>query len=460
MNDVIEVDVAIIGAGSTGETVALRCAAGGLRVAMIESSLVGGACPYLACIPAKSLLYSAAAGESWDAAIALRERHVQFRSDRAAGDRLRAAGVILVRGHGQLVAENIVRVRQNRSEVLVKCTDLVIATGSEPIMPSIPGLEQRFIWSSDQALSSAILPLRVAILGGGPVGCELAQIYARFGASVTLIEESIRLLPAEAPFISAHMHKILETEGVELRAPAQVAAARSSDWEVELELTRGENVTADRVIMAVGRRPQVAQLDLSMIGLDLDLAAAGLKTDAFGVIQPGVWAAGDVTGSTPFTHAANYQARAIAKNILGQDYRMRLAAVPRAVYTEPAMMAVGEVWAADCGMIRAGFDLGDTARGFLAGPISGRVELYADLTSGVIVGAAGMGPDVDHVLGQAIIAVHLGISIRAWADVIQPFPTYSEVFEEILRDLDRQRAEYFRGPSVAEISGISTAKAV
>ncbi|MGL5830349.1 MAG: dihydrolipoyl dehydrogenase family protein, partial [Angustibacter sp.] len=362
MNRYLEVDVAIIGGGSAGETIALRCAEGGLRVALIEAALVGGECPYYACIPAKSLLFSAAAGESWISAVELRDRHVKFRDDRAIVDQLQSAGVLVMRGFGQVVNESIIRVQQGDDAVFLNCEDVVIATGSEPVVPIIPGLDRRFMWTSDQALSSAELPRRVAILGGGPVGCELAQIYSRFGSTVTLIEAAERLLSSESEFISAQLQQVLISEGVDVRTSTEVLRTTAGNVALDLHLSCGGPLSVDRVIMAVGRRPQVEHLALERIGVNPADIASGLRIDDFGEIRPGLWAAGDVTGSTPFTHAANYQARAIALNILGGDYRMRLSAIPRAVYTEPAVLAVGERWDAQSaarGLIRAGFDLAD-----------------------------------------------------------------------------------------------------
>jgi pyruvate/2-oxoglutarate dehydrogenase complex dihydrolipoamide dehydrogenase (E3) component len=462
--DRIEADVVVLGVGSAGEVVAQTCARGGLRVVAVESGLVGGECPYRACIPSKSLLGSAARGLGWADAVRRRDEHARHRQDRQAAEELLRAGAVLLRGTGRLSGPGRLTViphGEGQDPVAVGFGQLVVTTGSFPVVPDLPGLSPARTWTSDQALSATELPPRLMILGGGPVGCELAQAYTRFGSEVTVVESGIRLLPSEPAFVGGLIRQVLAEEGVRIRLGVQarrVEGARTgaggvASTGVLVELSSGSVVSTDRILVAVGRRPNVCGIGLERLGiqgLEGDDAERGLPVDAHGRVARGVWAAGDVTGAAPFTHTATYVARVVADNLLGRDRRLNLSAVPRAVYTDPAVLSVGATPEQAAGdgnpLLQKGFDVSWTARGYLDGIRYGRVEVYADPQTGRVVGAAGVAPGADDLMGQAVLAVRAGLDVRVWADQIQPFPALSEVFGPPLRELVEELDPVPAGP--------------
>jgi len=448
MEPELAVDVAVLGAGSGGETVAQLCAEGGLRVAAVESSRVGGECPYLACIPSKSLLGSAARGASWADAVRRRDDDARHLDDTESAAQLRESGVLLLRGWGRVRSPGILSVDGDGGPRVVHYRHLVIASGSFPSRPDLAGLDDVPVWTSDQALTSQERPARLVILGGGPVGCELAQLYARFASQVTLVEPAERLLASEPRFVGELIEQVLIRDGVHVMtgtAPAKVVPDGDG---LRLQLQDGGTVLADRLVLAAGRRPRVAGLGLETLGIDVDRAGHGLRTDEFGRVPAAdgqVWAIGDVTAMAPFTHTANYQGRIVAENVLGTNpagqRELNLDAVPRAVYTDPAVLCVGRVpnGAGDCPagaeLLTAGADLRDTARGFLDGDPVGRVELYVEPRSGRVVGAAAVAADADVLMGQAVLAIRARLTVDVWEDTIQPFPSASEIFGQPLREL-------------------------
>ncbi len=449
------VDVAVLGTGSAGEALAAQCAAGGLSVAVVEADLVGGECPYRACIPSKSLLISAGRGLGWDEAVRIRDRHAGLGhgsadgADRAVQDAdaasaLAKAGVTVIRGWGRIAEPGVLAVDTGAGVQRLEYRNLVISTGSAPHLPPLPGLDQVDVWTSDTALTSARLPARPVILGGGPVGCELSQAYQRFGSVVVLVESSDRLLPAEPAFVGELIGQALRDDGVDVRLGTSVESVADIGDGLSARLGDGREVTGDVLLIATGRRPRLADLGLERLGIDPGVPV--LETDSRGAVMPGVWAAGDVTGVAPFTHTATYQAWVIAQNLLGRPQQQSLGAVPRAVYTDPAVLCVGAVPGTPAQgepeLARAGIDLGRTARGFLesspAHEVSGRLEIYADLITGRVAGAAAVGQHMDDVMGQAILAVRAGLTVDVWADTVQPFPAWSEAFTPPLRELAAQ----------------------
>jgi dihydrolipoamide dehydrogenase len=446
----IEADVVVLGAGSAGETVAAICARGGLRVVAVESGMVGGQCPYHACIPSKSLLLSAVQGLGWSEAVRRRDEHARHQQDQVAAGQLRAAGVVLLRGRGEVSGPGLLTVEPHRVEV--RFEDLVVTTGSVPIVPDLPGLAAAPMWTSDQALVASELPPRVMILGGGPTGCELAQAYARFGSEVTLVESGLRLLPSEPDFVGDLLGRVLTNDGVRIRLGVQpewverprAGGSRTTTSAVLVGLSGGSVVATDRVLVAVGRRPNLAGIGLERLGPGAEAgpdggAGAGLGIDDRGRVGPGVWAAGDVTGVAPFTHTATHTARVVADNLLGRPHRLDLSAVPRAVYTDPAALGVGitPAQAEHVGkpLLQKGFNIDGTARAYLEGWGEGRVAVNPDPADGRLLGAAAVAPRADDLMGQAVLAVRIGLDVQAWADTIQPFPALSEAFGPPLREL-------------------------
>jgi len=435
------VDVVVLGGGIAGERVAVEAAGGGKSVALVEAGLVGGESPYLACIPSNSLLRSARGGETWENAVARRDALIARLDDSAAAGRLAGAGVSLVRGTGRVTAPGTVTVHSSGDgeDTELSYADLVIATGSEPVAPPIEGLADIQAWTTAEALTCPDLPRRLIILGGGPAGCELAQIYATFGSAVTLIETEDRLLAAEPGFTGEILAEVLRRAGVDLRLGSAAVKASREDDGLAVQLADGTRLEADRLLLASGRRPRLTGLGLEALGIDVT-PGKPLTVDQACRVADGVWAAGDATG-TGHTHVASYQAGIVAANILGAarvaDYR----ALPRAVYTDPSVFAVGltpqTAAAAGVALRTAAAALADTARARLDADDAGYVELYAEPDSGMLVGAAAVGPDAADWMAEITLAIRAEIPVKTLADVVHAFPTHGEVLEAPLRALSQ-----------------------
>lgn len=454
-------DIVVLGAGSAGEWIWRQVP--NLRVAVVESGLVGGECPFLACVPSKALLRSAhlrhelADAQRYGAtsrpvrlgdqvlafaeAVARRDQISAGRDDSANAKELVHSGATLYRGRGTIVAPGRVRVDGAESgSVELSYGELVIATGSVPKPPSIPGLDRVPVWYSDQALSSADLPKRLAILGGGPVGCELAQIYQAFGARVTLLQSAATLLSAEEPFLGEALAKAFAAAGIEVRVATEVEQVGLVDGAVVVQVADGKPVVAERILIATGRTPRVEGIGLEVLGIEP--GPKGLLTDSSCRIVGAehVWAAGDVTGIAPFTHTANYQGRILAANLGGGHARADYRAIPRVVYTVPAVAAVGMTQgaakSAGIEVVSSGLDLGETARALTDGAeAAGRLQLLGDRRHQRLVGAAIIGPRADEWIGEAALAIRAEVPLELLADVVHPFPTYSEAYERALRGL-------------------------
>jgi pyruvate/2-oxoglutarate dehydrogenase complex dihydrolipoamide dehydrogenase (E3) component len=449
MSAVETFDVVVLGAGSAGETLAGELAGAGLSVAIVEQGLVGGECPYLACVPSKALLLAAAAGIDWTVAVQRRDEAAEHLDDRGAVRGLENSGVSVVRGRGVVAAPGRVMVDGERS--LGWSRALVLATGSEPVVPPVPGLDRVTTWTSDEALTSPELPGRLAVLGGGAVGCELSQAYARFGSRVTLLEPGDTVLPGEPAWVGEMLCEALRSDGADVRTGTAAARAEPVPGGVRVVPESGEAVEVDRVLVATGRRPRTAGLRLEALGLLVDDGAA-LDVDPRCRVHSGdevvedVFAIGDVTGIAPYTHTANYQARIVAAHLLGRhardaDYR----AIPRAVYTDPTVFSVG--LSADAArqegldVAVAQSDVTQTGRAFIEGaaadcsPRPAALELVADRSAGYLVGAVAVGPDADSWVSELALAVHARVPLATLVDLVHAFPTWGEAILPAVREL-------------------------
>lgn len=451
-------DVVVLGAGSAGETVAGGLADAGRSVALVSEGLVGGECPYVACMPSKALLRSAAvralvgrahelgavaapldlgdAASAFAVAVARRDEVAKHLDDSGAAKAIVDRGVTLVRGRGRISGPGEVVV----DDEVLAWDDLVLATGSRPVVPSIDGLDGVPWWTSDQALTSAERPARLAILGGGPIGCELAQVYARFASVVTIIESAERLLAREEPEVSAALTTAFEAEGIDIRCGAGVTAVEpAAGGGVRALFDGAGTVEADRLLVVTGRKPNVDDIGLDVLGIEPGKAGVEVDERCRVVGAERVWAAGDVNGLAPYTHTANHQGNVIVTNLLGGDAVDDRSAIPRCVYTEPTVAAVGltRTQAEEAGgeVVTATFDPADTARAASDDDAGGVVVLVADRARGVLVGASIVGPHADEWLGQLTLAVRAAVPLAVLADVVQAFPTYSEAFIPALRDL-------------------------
>ena len=452
-------DVVVLGAGSAGEAISTALAQEGRRVALVETLRVGGECPYVACMPSKSLLRSAQAraearslrelaGASvppvlddddlaFRRAVERRDDIAEHRDDAGSVAEVEKAGVVLVRGRGRVVREGVVDVEGRE----LGWTDLVLATGSQPNRPPIPGLDRVPTWTSDEALSAQDRPRSLLVMGGGAVGCELSQAHVRFGVRTTLVESGPQVAGKEEPSIAALLAQVLRDDGVDVRLGVQAERAEvTADGLAQVHLSDGTSVACERVLVAVGRTPTTHDLGLEVLGIEPDDSGAVQVDEHCRVAGgPHVLLAGDVTGAAPYTHTANYQARVVSENLLGRERTADLRAIPRAVYTDPAVASVGmaEEQAREQGIdaMTAVMDLGQVARTSTEGAGGGRLVLTADRSRGVLIGAAAIGPRADEWLSEATLAIRAEVPLAVLSDVVHAFPTFGEAYEPPLREL-------------------------
>ena len=438
-------DAVVIGAGPAGEVIAGDLADGGMQVAIVERELVGGECGYWACIPSKTLLRPGEAVEgareapgaaqavngSLDAGEALgwRDYMVSDYDDAGQVPWLDSKGIALVRGDGRIDGRGRVVV----GDQVLETERIVVATGSGPNIPPIDGLRDLDgIWTNREATSLKEIPESVAVMGAGPVGTEMSQILHRLGARVTLIEGSGHALPREAEQAGLALEEALRDEGIDVRCGVRASAAAQSNGEYVLTLDDGDEVRAQKLLVATGRVPRVADIGLETVDVEFD-EKDGLKVDDQLFAGDGVWSVGDTTGVALLTHVGKYQARVAAAAMLGRDVRADYRAIPRVVFTDPQVAAVGEAEGSATGTAQlAGVARTSTyTRQYAEKP--GFLTLVSD--GNVLTGAYAVGPEAGEWLGQATLAIRAQVPIDVLRDTIQPFPTFSEAYLNALLDM-------------------------
>jgi pyruvate/2-oxoglutarate dehydrogenase complex dihydrolipoamide dehydrogenase (E3) component len=438
-------DVAIIGGGSGGERVALMLG-GALnqapvkRVVVFESALVGGECPYYACMPSKELLFEAnRIPKSWDEAIKRKDEVTKHRNDEGHAHDLEAAGVTLVRGDAILVGPGRVQAGNATFEV----EHVVIATGAAHRPLDVEGGEG--LWTAADAMKSNELPDSLVIIGGGAIGCELSEVYAKFGTAVTIVESAETLIASVEPEVSAAMLDHLRSIGVEVRLGVGVERVCGTKGAYEVMLKQGIVLSSTHVLVAIGKAARVRGLGLESVGIDPNAFAIDEHGGVVGAKN--LWAVGDVTGIAPYTHGANSQALAVAENILGGSREIRGPVIPRCIYTHPPLAAVGrssaEFEEANIVVARKTFD--DIARPTTDCLGAGLLTVIADRKTGVILGASGFGHSMDEVIGQLTMAMETQWPVQRLRLLVQPFPTISELvgaaYEELAKVLAEDEAQ-------------------
>ncbi len=447
------VDVVVVGLGPGGEAAATELAAAGLEVLAVDRHLVGGECPYYGCVPTKMMIRAAhalaearrvpqLAGEcsvapSWrPVADRIREEATSDWDDAVAVERLEGAGVTFVRGHGRIAGPRRVEVE---GRIIEARRAVLLNPGTAPAVPPVEGLAETPFWTNRDAVALTELPGSLAVLGGGAIGCELAQVFARFGVRVTLVEAAPRIMAGEEPEVSSVVTEVFEREGVRVLVGAALEAVRHEDGSFRLDLGHG-SVEVEKLLVATGRVPQLADVGLDTVGLDP--SAGWLETDdQMQVLHEGeplgwLYAIGDVTGKGAYTHTSVYGALAVVRDVLGQAApEADFAAVPRVTFTDPEVGSVGmtEEQAREAGLaVRTALaQVPESARGWIHKVGNeGLVKLVC--ADDVLVGATAVAPTGGEVLSMLTLAAHARVPLPVLRSMIYAYPTFHRAVSDAL----------------------------
>ena len=447
-------DVVVLGVGPGGEYAARKLAEAGLDVIAVDEALVGGECPFWGCTPSKLMVRPAdllaevhradrLAGDAkvepdWSLVAArIREANHDW-TDGQHVEPLEHAGVTIVRGHGRLDGPGVVRVENDGATTVLRAArGVLLNTGTAPLRLPIEGLEATPYWTNREAMKVTEVPDRLVVVGGGPNGLELAQVFARYGARVTLLEVADRIAAHEEPEASAALAAVLRDEGIDVRAGVEVERV-DHDGAFRVRVG-GETLDADQLLVAAGRSPNLADVGLETVGLDPE--ADTVEVDERLRAAERLWAVGDITGKGAFTHVSRYQASGAVADILGRDgapadYR----AVSRVTFTDPELASVGltEQQAREAGLtVRVGLaQVEKSARGWLHGPgTTGIVKVVEDADRGVLVGATVVAPYGGEVIGLLVTAVHGEVPVARLRTMHYAYPTFHRTVEAALKRL-------------------------
>ncbi|MEM1333427.1 MAG: NAD(P)/FAD-dependent oxidoreductase [Actinomycetota bacterium] len=437
--------LAVIGGGSAAEQLC-RAVAGDLSVTVYEPDLVGGECPFVACMPSKAMLHVARVDGSWEDAVAHRERVVEHRDDRGHAEELIDRGVRIRRHRAWLVGPNTVVDESGHRE---RYDHVVIATGAAAVIPPVDGIEDpeltSLVWTSEDVYRSTDRPPRVVVLGAGVIGHELAELYARTGSEVVVLERRGRTFHEHVPEVAQVVVDALTAHGVDFRFDVEVERVRPDapgdgrgGRRVRMEFADGSHVVADRLVVAAGRSARTSGIGLDSVGLDEDeplpVGRTG-RVDAAGSL----WAIGDAAGVGEYTHLANHHADVVADHLVGDATRTFDDAVLGAcMFTSPPLITVGSSWASlrdDDDIVSVGVDVASLPRATTDRLAGGHLWAAASRSTRTVVAAAGAGPNFDELVHALVVAIDGAVPLDVLARTMQPFPTVGEILGLAWRQL-------------------------
>ena len=451
-------DFAIIGAGPAGEAAAYKARELGASVAIIDRLWFGGSCPHIGCLPSKSLLDGAARHAAnperygWDAASAQRDYMVNRAADAEEPDDgghvrgLEGAGAVVYRGTGTIVDRGRVDVHHDGRVHALSARNIMIAVGSVSKRPPVEGIEHVPTWTNREGTLARELPRSLVVLGGGPTGCELAQVYVRFGVPTTIVQSGPRLAPTDHPRNSEAVRKALERDGVKVRTGVRALRARAgagTDGAHVIELDDGTSVEGNAILLAVGRSFPIEELGLEHYGIDTS-GRTPFPRDGRLRIGDGLWVIGDPAGPELHTHQGHYQGEIAVRMALGEDIKPDYRALPRATYTDPEASSVGMTLeqARDAGLdaFELVADFATSSKGYAVQAKFGHVTIVIDRATKELVGAAMACPDASAAIHECVLAIKARVPVDVLAETIHAFPSTSRILNGLFADARRELA--------------------
>jgi dihydrolipoamide dehydrogenase len=449
-------DFVIIGAGPAGEAAAFKARERRASVAIVDRGWFGGSCPHIGCIPSKALLYAAARHSAnpdsypWPKASAHRDFMINRPQGAAEPDdsshrtRLEEAGAVAYRGAARIVGRGHVEVRHDDAVHILDARNIVVAVGSVSKTPELPGIDDIKPWTNREATLATELPRSLIVLGGGPTGCEMAQVYARFGVQTTIVQSGDRLMPTDHPRNAEAVADGLEASGVEVRLGVRAIALRARagrDGAHVIDLDDHSTVEGHEIMLAVGRAFPLDDLGLEHYGIDTSGRTA-IPRDGRLRIAEGLWVIGDPAGPELHTHQAHYQGEVAVRMALGDEVRPDYRALPRVTYTDPEAAFVGvtleQARSAGLDAFELVADFASSSKGYAVEAKFGHVTIVVDRASRELVGAAIACPDATAAIHECVVAIKARVTIDVLADTIHAFPSTSRIFNGLFADALRE----------------------